>query len=131
MLGQASGLTKEQIVDLAGDYENSPHFTEAEKAVLAWAEAITRNTSHEDDRLFQRMANHFTAAEIVDITVAAAMFNMLNRLKQALGVAVEPPAEVEKIGGTLKANLPGLRDYYLEAARAVTSRMESSEPASE
>ena len=45
MLGQALGLTDAEFDALQGDYRQSALFNEREKAVLAWAEAMTLNTA--------------------------------------------------------------------------------------
>jgi AhpD family alkylhydroperoxidase len=45
-LGQAAGITHEQIIDLSSDdYLDSGSFSEREKAAVLWAEHVTRNTA--------------------------------------------------------------------------------------
>jgi alkylhydroperoxidase family enzyme len=48
-------------------------------ACVAWAEAVTRNTAKSDKALWDTMKRLFSEAEIVEITLAAAMFNMAYR----------------------------------------------------
>jgi AhpD family alkylhydroperoxidase len=64
-----------------------PHvgdFSEREKAALAWTEAFTyldRGADH--GAVKQRLAEHFSDAEIAALTAAIAMINLWNRLMVA------------------------------------------------
>ncbi|MBD1549080.1 carboxymuconolactone decarboxylase family protein [Roseibium aggregatum] len=56
-------------------------FTDAERAALAWTEALTRLDDKEDyGRLRADLQQHFTDEEISAITAAAAMINLWNRI---------------------------------------------------
>ena len=56
-------------------------FTEAEKAALAWTEALTRlDPGAELDTLRARLRTHFDDREIGLLTAAIAMINLWNRL---------------------------------------------------
>ena len=58
-----------------------PHFTPAEKAALAWAEALTRLDPAADlDRLHGELKAHYGDAEIAWLTTAVATINAWNRL---------------------------------------------------
>ena len=83
MLGQALGLTDAEFDALQGDYRESPLFDARERAVLAWAEAMTLNTAKSDDVVWNELRKHFNEAEIVEISLASAMFNMINRLNDS------------------------------------------------
>jgi hypothetical protein len=69
-----------------GAYRASPLFDEREKAVIAWSEAVTRNTAKSDKALWETMRRLFSDAEI---TLAAAMFNMINRLNDTFWTELE------------------------------------------
>lgn len=72
--------TDERIDTLAGWYL-SPHFTDRERAALAWADALTNITaSHAPDELFLTLKQHFSDVEISDLTFAISLMNALNRL---------------------------------------------------
>jgi uncharacterized peroxidase-related enzyme len=90
MHGQLLGLTDAEFAALQGDYKSSPLFDEREKAVLAWAEAMTLNTAPRDHAAWGAMRRLFTDAEIVEISLIAAMFNMINRLNDSLWTELEP-----------------------------------------
>ena len=66
MLGQALGLKDEEFDTLQADnYRDSPLFDDREKAVLAWAEAMTLNTAKRDNKVWDDLKKHFSDAEIV------------------------------------------------------------------
>ncbi len=89
MLGQALGLTDAEFEALKGDGAGGP-FNEKEQAVLRWTEAMTRNTARHDDAAWDAMRRHFTDQEIVEISMACALFNMGNRLNDAFRTELEP-----------------------------------------
>ena len=90
MLGQALGLTDEEFAALDGDYRASSLFDEREKAVLAWSEAMTLNTAKKDGAAWDDLRRLFNNAEIVEISLACAMFNMINRLNDSFRTELEP-----------------------------------------
>ena len=83
MLGQALGLTEAEFEALQGDYRASALFDDREKAVLAWSEAMTLNTAKRDDGVWAELRRLFSDAEIVEISLACALFNMINRLNDS------------------------------------------------
>ena len=89
MLGQALGLKDAEFAALQGDYRASPLFSEKEKAAIAWAEAMTLNTAKRDDAVWSELRRHFTDAEIVEISLASGLFNMINRLNDSFRTELE------------------------------------------
>jgi len=51
----------------------------ARKRAMGWAEAMTLNTAKNDDAVWDETRRLFSDAEIVEISLAAGMFNMINR----------------------------------------------------
>ncbi|HKA38433.1 MAG TPA: hypothetical protein VKD25_01580 [Burkholderiales bacterium] len=90
MLGQALGLKDEEFDALQGDYRASSLFDRREKAVLAWSEAMTLNTARRDDAVWDELRSQFSDAEIVEVSLACAMFNMINRLNDSFRTELEP-----------------------------------------
>ena len=90
MLGQALGLKDAEFDALQEDYRASPLFDEREKAVLAWSEAMTLNTAKQSGPAWDDLRRHFNDAEIVEISLACAMFNMINRLNDSFRTELEP-----------------------------------------
>jgi len=90
VLGQALGLKEDEFAALQGDYRASTLFDKREKAVLAWSEAMTLNTAKRDKGSWEGMRRLFSDAEIVEISLACAMFNMINRLNDSFWTELEP-----------------------------------------
>jgi hypothetical protein len=51
---------------------------------------MTRNTAKSDKAVWENMRRLFTDAEIVEISMACAMFNMINRLNDSFWTELEP-----------------------------------------
>lgn len=125
MLGQALGLKDEEFDALQGDYRASPLFDEREKAVLAWSEAMTLNTAKRDRASWEAMRRHFSDAEIVEISLACAMFNMINRLNDSFWTELEPEEYNRRQHGAVGVTAQALEDYacrLCESARASSGR---------
>jgi alkylhydroperoxidase family enzyme len=91
-LGRALGLTDEQIADLETDaWRENDVFSEKDKAVIHWADAVTKMTAPRDDAGFARLREHFTDAEILELTYTSGLWNCSNRVAEALHLVVEPP----------------------------------------
>lgn len=111
-LGQAAGITDEHIIALSGhDFWISDLFDERERLAIAWAEHVTRNTAAKNDELYAKLEEHFSPAEIVELTFVVAMFNMINRLNDSLAMTIEDQAEVDRIRGTLHADPARMGEY--------------------
>ena len=111
MLGQALGLTDEELDALQGDYKSSALFDAGEKAVLAWSEAMTLNTAKRDDAVWNELARHFSETEIVEISLACAMFNMINRLNDSFRTELEPEEYNRRQHGALGVTRTALERY--------------------
>ncbi|WP_305989451.1 carboxymuconolactone decarboxylase family protein [Roseibium sp. MMSF_3544] len=125
-LGQAAGITHEEIIELSSDdYLQSETLSPGEKVAVRWAEAVTKNTAAGDDALFEEMKKHFTNGEIVELTMVSAMFNMINRLNDSLAVPIELEDEINLIKRSLDMDpakvgtyLHWLADFWPEDAAA-------------
>jgi alkylhydroperoxidase family enzyme len=111
VLGQALGLTDGEFDALQADYRSSALFNEREKAALAWAEAMTLNTAKRDDAAWNGMRRLFTDAEIVEISLACAMFNMINRLNDSFRTELEPEEYNRRQHGAVGVTAVALEDY--------------------
>lgn len=97
IFGRGLGISQDEIADLEGDrYKQSPHFNERERAAIAWAEAMTLNTAQRDRKVWEDMKKNFSDAEIVEISLASAMFNMINRLNDSFRTDLETDEYNEK-----------------------------------
>ena len=62
-------------------WEESPYYTDRERAALAWAEALTRVTDgHVPDELFAEVRKQFSEAELVELTMTVTTINAWNRI---------------------------------------------------
>ncbi|MEZ5628683.1 MAG: carboxymuconolactone decarboxylase family protein [Rhodocyclaceae bacterium] len=67
-------------------WRETPFFSDRERAALMWAEALTRVAdTRVPDELWAQVAPHFSAGEIVDLTVLVNAINGWNRLAIAFG----------------------------------------------
>jgi alkylhydroperoxidase family enzyme len=93
--GRDAGLTDVQLEDLA-NFEKSSRFDNREKAVLRYAEGMTRTPADVSDAAFEEIRALFTTEQIVELTAAIALENYRARFNCALkiesdGLCTLPP----------------------------------------
>ena len=77
---RAGGMPDAKLDSLAG-WRVGHHFTERERAALAWTEALTHvDQTHAPDEDFEPLKAHFSETEISDLTFAIALMSAFNRL---------------------------------------------------
>lgn len=83
-------------------WEESPYYTERERAALYWTEAVTKlHEGHVPDEAYEVVRAQFSEKEIVDLTIAIGMINLWNRLSISMRtvpgkyVSQRKPAPVE------------------------------------
>lgn len=83
------GVPREKI-EAVWSFEDSPLFTDAERAAinLAMKSAFVPNEATDED--FDRLKAHWSEDQIVEIMGVIAMFGFLNRWNSTLGTALEP-----------------------------------------
>jgi len=112
VLGQALGLKTEEFDSLqADDYRDSALFSDKEKAVIAWAEAMTLNTAKRDNKVWDDLKKHFNDAEIVEISLITGMFNMINRLNDSFRTELESEEYNRRQHGAVGVTRTTLEDY--------------------
>jgi AhpD family alkylhydroperoxidase len=66
-------------------WQESPYYTDRERAALAWAEAVTNlHQGHVPDEVYEKVRGLFTEKELADLTLAVAAINAWNRLNVAM-----------------------------------------------
>jgi alkylhydroperoxidase family enzyme len=85
------GLTPEQVAALA-DWRPSKLFSEQQRALLAYTDAMTRDIAVPDE-IFANLRKHFSERQTVELTMLIGAYNMLTRFLKALKVDPEPPAD--------------------------------------
>ena len=78
---------------------------------MLWAELVTRNTARSRDDAYAELCKHFSHAEIVELTLMSAFFNMFNRFMDSLRIPVEIQGEVDKIKRSLVLDPEKVRTY--------------------
>jgi AhpD family alkylhydroperoxidase len=96
---RAAGETEQRLYGLDA-WEESPYYSERERAALAWCEAVTRIAeTHAPDAVYDEVRRHFSEKEIADLTLAIASINAWNRL--AISTRAVPgkyqPAQVHEV----------------------------------
>lgn len=95
---RAEGETEQRLYAVSV-WEETPFFSERERAALAWTEAVTRvGQSHVPDALYQSVRLHFAEKELVDLTLAIIAINGWNRL--AVSFRAVPGSYVHDKAGT-------------------------------
>jgi len=95
--GQGLGMSDAELEALMDDsYKTSPLFDDRDRAAIAWSEAMTQNTAQRDTVAWGNMKAHFNDTEIVEISMACAMFNMINRLNDSFCTELESPEHNRK-----------------------------------
>ena len=85
---RAAGETEQRIYALPV-WEETPFFTERERAALLWTEKVTLIAhDHVPDEVYEYVRPHFTDAELANLTLAIATINAWNRL--AISFRSEP-----------------------------------------
>jgi alkylhydroperoxidase family enzyme len=82
------GLTPEQVAALA-DWRPSKFFSEPQRALLAYTDAMTREINVPDN-VFADVRKYFTERQTVELTLLIGAYNMLTRFLKALKVDPEP-----------------------------------------
>ena len=77
---RAGGIADAKLDSLAG-WRVANHFSDRERAALAWTEALTHvDKTHAPDEDYEPLKAHFSDVEISDLTFAIALMSGFNRL---------------------------------------------------
>ena len=88
------GMSEQQIEDIM-QYETSPHFSDAERAVIDLALAAGSHPNAATPQHFNRLAEHFDRQQIIELVAYLALFGFLNRWNDTVATQLEEaPAEV-------------------------------------
>ena len=80
---RAGGESEQRLYGLDA-WEESPYYTDRERAALAWAESVTNiQDGHVPDSVYEHVKNFFNGKELADLTLAVTAINSWNRLSIA------------------------------------------------
>jgi alkylhydroperoxidase family enzyme len=95
---RAEGETEQRLYAVSV-WEETPFFTDRERAALAWTEAVTLvGKDHVPDEVYQLARSQFGEKELVDLTLAVIAINSWNRLAisfRAVPGSYHRPAEAK------------------------------------
>lgn len=86
----SQGVVQEKI-DNMNEYQTHPAFSDKERAILAYAEALTIDAGSISKNVIRAFTEHTTDQERVEVTIVAAAMGLLNRLNDGLQVPIEQP----------------------------------------
>lgn len=106
-LSKRLGISGEKIADIGGDrYKSSPHFTEAEKALMDFTVQIGADANRIPKSLWDTLHLHFSEAQIVEAAFTITFYIAVSKFGDALGVALEPV--FSGVNPLLHVNHPGV-----------------------
>jgi alkylhydroperoxidase family enzyme len=70
-------------------WRDSPLFSEVERVALDYAERMTITGQTVDDALFARLKQHYSGAQIVELTAAIALENFRSKFNPPLGIEAQ------------------------------------------
>jgi alkylhydroperoxidase family enzyme len=85
-MSHGAPLEKLQAVE---KFRELPGFTEAERAALAYAEAVTATPTAVTDAVFAPLRAHFTVPQIVELAVTIATEHFRAKFNTALGIQAQ------------------------------------------
>jgi AhpD family alkylhydroperoxidase len=82
---RAAGETEQRLY-LLDAWREAPMYSARERAALEWTEAVTRITEGVSDEVYRSVREHFSEAELANLTLAVVAINGWNRLNVAFHV---------------------------------------------
>jgi AhpD family alkylhydroperoxidase len=94
------GVPAEKL-DALEDHATSPLFSQAERAALGLAEAITRDV-HVTDEVWDEARRYFSERELIELVVGVSTETLYNRVNSALGIESQGFCELPSLAGTAR-----------------------------
>jgi len=91
------GISPEGVARVL-DYADHPEFTEVDRLVVEYSIAAWENSHRVPERLFRRLREHFSEAQIVELTLRITLCGFFNRFNDALCIEEEAEAEAAMKG---------------------------------
>ncbi len=90
------GWTPEHLTAL-NSWKDSPLFSDAEKAAIHLAEAMTLHSHQYSDEEMARLRSFYSEGEVVELMAAIGLFNYFNRFNNLLRMEPTQPAGSEEL----------------------------------
>ena len=91
-VSRKSGISQEKLAALP-DYRTSALFSDTERQVLEYADAMTQTPVEVPEAMFAKLREKFTEMQLVELTTNIAWENYRARFDHAFGVEAEGFAE--------------------------------------
>ena len=98
----------------ADDCATASCLSPRERAALAWAEHVARNTAKKQNDVYEEVRRNFSPAEIVELTGLCALANKVDRIENALRVPLEDDAAIEALYPSPRVDPARLKRYLTE-----------------
>ncbi len=82
-----------EVVEALPEGLDHPSLTDRDRAVIAYSVAAWENSHRVPERVFRALREHFTDAQIVELTLRITLTGFFNRFSSALGIEEEATAE--------------------------------------
>ena len=87
-MAREQGLTEDQVTAIEDGYEES-HLSESDKAAIALTDTIIGDPRQMTPELQERLREHFTDAQIVEMSLGVGLFMSLSKVLITLGMEPE------------------------------------------
>ena len=85
-VGVKIGVPPEKLADVL-KYQESPRFSERERVALQFCERVTRDDLEVSEECLTRLREHFTEAEVVELTFIIGYQTFASKFAKALRLA--------------------------------------------
>lgn len=91
VVAERLGVSPEKQADIVGvEYRRSPHFTDAERAMLDLASQVVLDPEQIPAEVWARVHEHFSDDQLVEILVTTGAYLQISKFGDAMGVELEP-----------------------------------------
>jgi AhpD family alkylhydroperoxidase len=94
----AAGVT-DALLESVRHYADVEELTPAEKVAIEYAERFSTDSARIDDQLVDRLREHFSTPDVVELTLAIAKYVAFGRFMQVLGLDQSCVLEYSADGG--------------------------------
>lgn len=91
VVSERLGISPDKQADIVGvEYRTSPHYTEAERAILDLCAQVVLDPERIPPETWEAVRRHYTDDQIVEILVTIGAYLQVSKFGDAMGVELEP-----------------------------------------
>ena len=98
----AAGVSEGAAANIL-DYENQAEFDAVDRLVIEYAMQVTTQPNQVRDGIFERLREHFSNEQIVELTWRTSLCGAFNRFNDVLQLDIEEGVEVVELDGSANA----------------------------